>query len=143
MKKLFKIIFSIFAFIGVAIIGIAVFRTSSAVISAPPSDIRPADSEYLVTYEVAGSTGNKSQAAEVTVANITYSNEQGGTQQEEIQTPWSKTFTIKRREFLYLSAQNRADNGRISAKILINGQAFKQSESIGGYVIASASGRCC
>lgn len=86
-----------------------------------------------VRYQVDGMT-NK--------ASLTYANEDGGTEQREVSVPWSKEFNCRPGEFLYLSAQNRADYGSIVATIFVDGHIEKQSVSSGGYVIATASSRC-
>lgn len=91
--------------------------------------------QYQVTYSVAGG-GNKR-------ASVTYTNAQGGTQQEEIRLPWSKSFTVRSGEFLYISAQNADDYGLVYVSISVNGRVVKDSQSNGGYVIATADDRCC
>ena len=88
-----------------------------------------------VTYDVVGE-GTQS-------ASLTYENEEGGTEQQEVRLPWTKSFTGRPGSFLYISAQNKSGSGSITAYISINGHTRKTSSSSGGYVIASASYRCC
>lgn len=91
-------------------------------------------STHSITYHVDGSTSK---------ASLTYNNAQGGSQQEEVSIPWKKTFSVKRGDFLYISAQNKEAYGNIEVKILVDGKQFKSSEASGGYTIASANGSCC
>jgi hypothetical protein len=88
-----------------------------------------------ITYTVTGGNG-------VTKASLTYENEQGGTEQMEVSTlPWTKSFTVKRGTFVYLSAQNtsRSDD-TITCEITANGSSFKRSQSSGIATIATCSG---
>ena len=87
---------------------------------------------YQVKYEITGST---------TSVNITYENEQGGTSQvAEANVPWLTTFQRVKGSFVYLSAQNKLDEGTVTVTIYRDGSSFKTSTSTGGYVIATASG---
>ena len=88
----------------------------------------------IVTYAVSGST-NK--------ASLTYSNSQGGTAQQTVSLPWSTQYTMKAGDFLYISAQNENASGSVTTEIRINGYAFKNTTSVGAYVIATSSGSCC
>jgi hypothetical protein len=88
----------------------------------------------VVTYAVGGST---------TLASLTYSNNQGGTVQEKVSLPWSKQYTMKQGDFLYISAQNENASGSVVTEIRVNGVSFKSTTSTGAYVIATASGSCC
>jgi hypothetical protein len=88
---------------------------------------------YQVTYRVDGTGG----------ASLTYSNETGGTEQQEVTLPWTKTFSGTAGEFLYLSAQNHEEYGGIVASISINGRVVKDATSQGGYTIATVSDTCC
>jgi hypothetical protein len=86
---------------------------------------------YDIAYEILGTTHT---------AMLTYQNEQGGTQQEIVDVPWTKTFKTTKKIFLYLSAQNRANHGDITANIFIDGRLFRTSKSSGGHTIATANG---
>ena len=86
---------------------------------------------YSVEYKVSGSANS---------ASITYSNAQGGTEQQKINLPWSKSFTVTSGSFLYISAQNEGDSGSVTCQILVNGSVYKTSTSSGAYVIADCSG---
>lgn len=90
---------------------------------------------YEVTYSVAGGDNKR--------ASVTYSNPQGGTEQQEIRLPWSHTMTVRSGEFLYISAQNKDDYGLVYVSISVNGRKVKDALSNGGYVIATADDRCC
>jgi hypothetical protein len=85
----------------------------------------------VVIYKIAGTTSR---------ADYTIENSQGGTEQGEVSVPWTKTFTFRRGDFVYLSAQNQRDSGTIKCEIWVDGKLFKNSSSSGGYMIASCSG---
>jgi hypothetical protein len=85
---------------------------------------------YKVTYRITGSSGK---------ASLTYQNQDGGTEQTTVATPWDKSFTAKAGDFLYISAQNERDYGGVKCEILIDGKRIKTAESSGAYVIASCS----
>ena len=88
-----------------------------------------------VVYAVSGTA---------TRAFVTYSNRTGGTQQEEVQLPWSQAFQGIQGNSLYISAQNRDDvAGTIVVTISVDGITKKVSQSSGLYVIASTSDVCC
>lgn len=85
----------------------------------------------------------KYQVSGTGLASLTYSNAQGGTEQKEVQLPWSTSFAVRDGAFLYLSAQNKEEHGSITVDILVDRQILKTSTSEGGYTIASASYSCC
>jgi hypothetical protein len=91
----------------------------------------PTSSTVAITYKVSGTT---------TSASLTYENADGGTEQCDVTVPWSLSMKVPRGQFVYLSAQNQHASGTIKAEILVDGKAWKSSESQGAYVIASASG---
>jgi hypothetical protein len=86
---------------------------------------------YEVIYKVTGTASR---------ASLTYNNEQGGTEQTEIAIPWEKQFTVKRGEFLYISAQNEGETGSVTCEIWVDGNKWRESTSSGAYKIASCSG---
>lgn len=88
-----------------------------------------------VTYDVVGESTR--------MASLTYTNQGGGTEQQEVMLPWSKSFQAQYGDHLYISAQNKKEYGSITVYISINGNTRKTSTSSGGYVIASASEQCC
>jgi hypothetical protein len=88
--------------------------------------------KYLVTLE----------DVEYPYASMTYQNATGGTEQaNDADTPWSREFECKRGAFLYISAQNAHDRGKITVSVYVNDRLWKTSTSTGGYAIATASGR--
>lgn len=87
----------------------------------------------VVIYNVDGLDG-------ATRASLTYTNEQGGTEQVEVTLPWRKALSVPRGQFVYVSAQNKDAAGGVSCDIRVDMQLFKHSESRGAYVIASCSG---
>lgn len=66
----------------------------------------------------------------------------GGTQQESNVTPgnWSKSYTAKQGDFLYISAQNHTATGDITVSIYVDDRLYRTASSSGAYVIATASG---
>lgn len=75
-------------------------------------------------------------------AGLTYSNCSGGTsQQSDAQLPWSFTCaSVRGGQFLYISAQNNRSSGCVKTQIFKRGILYRESESCGAYVIATASG---
>jgi hypothetical protein len=85
-----------------------------------------------VEYRVSGSTSS---------VFITYANKDEGTSQVTTRTPWSYSwYGAKSGQFLYVSAQNQKSSGSVKVQIYKNGALYKESESSGAYVIATASG---
>lgn len=77
-------------------------------------------------------------------ANLTYTNEHGGTSQEsDAKLTWSKTFLAERGQRLYISAQESRCSriGAITVWLYVNDRLVKRSTSKGAYTIATASAR--
>jgi hypothetical protein len=91
-------------------------------------------SKNYIKYRVSGDT---------TEAALTYTNAQGGTQQEKVSLPWERDEVFPNGQSVYISAQNQKDWGAIKVEILLNSIVVKSSTSSGAYVIARASGKCC
>lgn len=89
---------------------------------------------HRVTYEVGGTAKSIS---------LTYTNESGGTEQREVDLPWSKTFSARDGDFLYISAQDQGGSGDVMAYIIVNGNTKKSAHSSGPYTIATSSYTCC
>lgn len=73
--------------------------------------------------------------------SVTYSNSEGGTEQHEFSESWTKEFTIKRGEVLYLAAQSLDESGIVIARIYVDGKRVRESESKGSYAIATCDYR--
>lgn len=75
-------------------------------------------------------------------AGLTYANCTAGTsQQGDATLPWSFTCSsIPAGQFLYISAQNNRNAGCVKTQIYKRGVLYKESESCGAFVIATASG---
>jgi hypothetical protein len=87
---------------------------------------------YRVTYKVKGSASR---------ASLTYENAEGGAEQADITVPWEKSFTFKRGDFVYISAQSNDDWDRtITCEIWVDGKKWKSSTSSGRFVIATCDG---
>ena len=87
-----------------------------------------------VTYTVSG-TGTTS-------ASVTYTSANGADQQSVVNLPWTHSFTGRRNEFLYVSAQNRNSSGSLQVTLSYAG-AFKSPIANGGFPIATQSATCC
>lgn len=85
-----------------------------------------------VKYEVRGSAVS---------ASLTYQNQSGGTDQKTANLPWTLVFKGQRGAFVYISAQNQRDYGRLYVAIYVDSQLMQQAESNSPYGIASASGQ--
>ena len=90
--------------------------------------------DHAVTYLVEGAA---------TQAAVTYTNAQGGTQQQRVRVPWQMSLRAERGAFLYVSAQNEGRSGQITVRIVVDGGDFRASDSSGAYAVATASGACC
>lgn len=89
--------------------------------------------DYKVTYRVDGYDR----------ASLTYVNATGGTEQHDVDLPWTITFQGRYGQHLYLSAQGKGESGAIVVSISINGRIVKDATSTARYGIASVSTRCC
>ena len=73
--------------------------------------------------------------------DITYQNKDGGTSQVSgASSGWSYNFVGMNGDFVYVSAQNDADHGTVTVTIYVDGNVYKNSNSSGAYVIATADG---
>jgi len=95
----------------------------------------PQTSAAEVTYEV-------TDPYDLAMAQLTYRNESGGTEQKTVSLPWTLKLRPKRGTFLYLSAQKsqRSDYDTIQATIYVDGHAIQTARSNSLYGIASVSG---
>lgn len=74
-------------------------------------------------------------------ASLTYENAQGGTEQREVDLPWTLSASMQPGAWAYISAQNQEDRGSVTAEIVVDGKVWKSSTSEGAYTIATASDR--
>jgi hypothetical protein len=100
----------------------------------PPPPPSPPPPPANVEYRVTGGT--------IRANLITYSGRGETTLQDShVDLPWSYTFTpIATGDFLYVSAQNDLPTGCIKVQIFRRGSLYREGESCGAYVIATASG---
>jgi len=123
-------------FFAIALIGLALCALFQYAISepAPPAQRRDtADSTPTVVYRVLA----KPSTAR---ASVTYENAGNNTEQQDLaKLPWELSFTARRRQFVYVSAQ--LDSGfEITCQIEVNGTVIEEATSSGRFVIASCSG---
>lgn len=111
--------------------------TRAPVVRAPTPTPRPQTVTVRYYVEPHRSPGVPGQPA----ASITYTNAQGGIEQiAHYPGPWDLVFEARPGTIVSVSAQNRLDHGKIICRIYLNGQLWKESESVGGYTIATCSG---
>lgn len=110
---------------------LALLYLADVFLFASPSSTSSPGSRVTVKYSVGGSTDS---------AFVTYKNQSGNTQQQEVNLPWSRTFTMQPGDFVYISAQNQESGGSISCSITADGRVIENASSVGGYVIAECSG---
>jgi hypothetical protein len=85
--------------------------------------------DHKVIYVVNGSA---------TSAFVTYSNEQGGTEQVDVSLPWKKEFSISSSASLSVVAQN-GGSGSITCEIWMDGKELKSSTSTAQYGVVTCS----
>ena len=113
--------------------GTSVFGPQTTVIITPSAGSTSGPT-YTVTYSVSGTA---------TGAQLTYSNEQGGTAQEVVTLPWRRVFVAAKGDFLYLSAQSNAAAASVTTQVFVGTALFRSTTSNGDFVIATASDACC
>jgi ribosomal protein L7/L12 len=114
-------------------------RASQEVVNGIDNAIRNSDpyanpsssSSHDVTYEIGGSTKT---------AHLTYTNQDGGTEQMDVKTPWKKTISVGSGAFVYISAQKSGIEGTVSCTILVDGSPWKTGTSSAEYGIVNCSG---
>lgn len=79
--------------------------------------------------------------------DVTYATPGGGTGQEHLPNgvTFSKTYTAKAGDFIYVSAQNNSSdaNAAAVAEMYVNGKPYRIQQSTGPFVIATVSATCC
>lgn len=99
----------------------------------------------LVTTGCNALTGNVdvrySVTGTATRASITYASSSAGTGQTgDVTLPWSFSWTAKKGDFVYVSAQNAGTSGCVRVEITLDGDVLDSQQSCGEFVIASVSG---
>lgn len=93
---------------------------------------------HQVTYKVIGDPDWPKTDGMGPWAQITMQNDNGGTEQREVPTPYSQQLTVPAGAFIYISAQAK-DGMQISCEIDEDGAPIKQSNSEGQFSIATCS----
>lgn len=97
----------------------------------PPSE-PVAPTTYNVEYRLSGSAES---------ASVTLENAQGHTELKDVSIPWQPAgFEARSGQLLYISAQNNGWTGSITCEILVDGQPWQTTTSIGEFAITSCSG---
>ena len=73
-------------------------------------------------------------------ASITFMNADGGISQRDERLPWNTEYRVRPGMPVSISAQIKERAASIGARIFVDGQLFKESQSKGDYVIAMANG---
>lgn len=89
----------------------------------------------VVNYEV---HGNKNL-----IVDITQVSDDGATSQyNDIKAPYrSGPLPFQKGDFVYLSAQNQDEDGEVIVEIFVDSKLYKSTRSIGGFCVASVSGK--
>jgi hypothetical protein len=95
----------------------------------PASD--PTSVGITLTYVVEGTASQ---------ADLTWRNEQEGTQQAKVNIPHQIEYNVEPGYNAYISAQNSGESGTITCKIIINSELWRESTSSGAYKITTCSG---
>ena len=91
----------------------------------------PISGKYKITYHVEGTANT---------ASVTYTNEQGGTEQRDVSLPWdSAIYEMEIGDFASIVTQSQDYSSTIICIIEINGKILKRSESSGDFVIATCT----
>lgn len=97
--------------------------------------INPEAAGHRITYLV--TSGLPSEGKTI---SLTWSNAEGGTDQTESSTPWTKELRVSPGFTAYVSAQLGGRGDDIQCEIFIDGTNFKRSSSSGKYAISTCSG---
>ncbi|MDY6957652.1 MAG: hypothetical protein SVK08_00710 [Halobacteriota archaeon] len=130
MKELTKLPFLVVAIAGILIMGFivvlgVVWFGGSVADSVSPHNIK---------YEVAGIVPGEG------LVDVTIQNENGDTSQfSGVPIGWTYEFEAQPGDFVYVSAQNKQDDGIIIVSIYVDDVVRESNKSEGAYVIAAAS----
>lgn len=94
---------------------------------------------YEAVGEVIGSSAGTWDAKDLLVA-LTYTNEQGGVEQRTVRTPWAMDLTAVSGRAVSLSVQNQREAGRVTCRLLIDGQEAQKAISDAAYGVAACGG---
>lgn len=74
-------------------------------------------------------------------ASLTYRNQDGSTEQHDVNPPWRLRLVQPSGFHAYISAQNESGYGSVIVRLYVNGVEVKTAQSSSKYGIATASGR--
>jgi len=117
--------------IGFLMLIILAIASSSSDVSYDSPNTSTSKKSYRIQYRVSGTADS---------ADITISVPGGGTEQREVVIPCtSPTYTFKKMEHAYISAQNNGEFGSVTVEIIVDGITKKKATSSGAYKIATVS----
>jgi hypothetical protein len=103
---------------------------------------------HHVAYRVTGSETVQRFDVNPTVASVTITNENGGTEQHAIPVPWTKEFDVPSGKSLYLSAQKKtaARDGfghptKLEVGLYVDGREIQHAVTTEDYGLATVSGK--
>jgi FlgD Ig-like domain len=108
---------------------------ASATVRLGPKPTPAPRTTDTITYRV---TEVGDGSGDPTTAFITLQTPTGSTQ-VDVQTPWQRTYTFKRGEFVYVSPQNDG-GGSVGCSIVANGKTISNNIATGDFAIATCDG---
>src|SRR5678815_3190879 len=101
---------------------------------------------HTITYEVSGqgagiSLGTYSDKPNQALPiSLTYHNASGGIEQQAGNTPWKLSFSSQSGRSVSVSVQKKDVIGRVTCRILVDGQEAQSAETTANYGVASCAG---
>jgi hypothetical protein len=102
-----------------------------------------ADLAEALSFEVGYYVEGSADSASITIETPT-----GTSQQQDIPLPiYNKTgdlglhMTFQRGDFVYVSAQNDSEYGKVTCRIEVDGEVISENSASGAYAIATCKGR--
>lgn len=110
----------------------------TAVRANKPTDSRkartpgtPLGAEHEVLYRISGTVPNAN------IIYVAYEREQGHSRQARVKLSWTKSFTARDGEYLYVSAQSAGKLGSVKCEIFVNGGRVGRTQVDGPAEVAS------
>jgi hypothetical protein len=94
---------------------------------------------YEAIGEVIGSAPGTWEAKDLLVS-LTYTNAQGAIEQRIVRTPWTLDLTARSGRAVSIAVQNQRAAGRVTCRMLIDGQEAQKAMSDVAFGVASCGG---